>query len=149
MIRKILASLVCMAVALPAIAFADDQKPISVFVDGQQLSLEVSPVIQNGTALVPIRAVFEKLGLKVTWNEETQTIAGSRDQLDIQMQVGNKDAFVNGRVVKMGVSPSIIKGSTLIPLRFVGETSGNKISWNAKNRRIDIKGNTNSTNVKD
>lgn len=32
------------------------------FLNGSQLSFDVSPVIKNGTTLVPLRAIFEPLG---------------------------------------------------------------------------------------
>ncbi|TXK75437.1 stalk domain-containing protein [Paenibacillus sp. N3.4] len=138
MIRKTLASFVCMAIAVPSIALADTQKPISVFVDGQQLAFEVAPIIQDGTTLVPIRAVFEKLGLKVTWDSNTNTITGIKDGLNIQMKIGDTNAVLNGKATTLEVPPNIIDGNTLVPLRFVGEASGNEIAWDGDLRKVSI-----------
>ncbi|CAN7459299.1 copper amine oxidase N-terminal domain-containing protein [Paenibacillus sp. LjRoot56] len=138
MIRKTLASLICMALTIPTIALADGDKPISVFVDGQQLNFEVPPMIKDGSTLVPLRALFEKFGMKVYWDASTQTITGTKDGLNIQMQVGEKNATVNGQSVTLEVPPTIIEGSTLVPLRFVGEVSGNEIGWDGVNHRINV-----------
>jgi hypothetical protein len=132
-------TLIAGTILIPTQSFADDQQPISVYVGGQQLSFEVSPVLQDGTTLVPIRAIFEKLGLKVSWDSNTSTISGTKDGLNVQMQIGNTNASVNGKVIMLEVPPSIIDGNTLVPLRFVGEASGNDIAWDGTNRRIDVK----------
>jgi hypothetical protein len=128
----------------PSQSFADDQQPITVYVDGQQLNFEVSPVIKDGSTLVPLRALFEKFGMKVSWDSITQTITGTKDGLRVQMQIANTNATVNGTTVMLEVPPSIINGSTLVPLRFIGEASGNGISWNGTNRRVDVKSKDNS-----
>ncbi|MFD0694955.1 stalk domain-containing protein [Paenibacillus sp. GCM10027628] len=145
-LKTIIGTTLIAATLIPSVVFADDQKPITVFVDGQQLNFEVSPVIQDGTTLVPMRAVFEKLGLKVEWNASAKTITGTKDGLSIQMQIGNKEVSVNGKIISLEVAPNIIEGSTLVPLRFVGEASGNEIAWDGTNRRIDVKskGNVNA-----
>lgn len=43
-------------------------------VNGQTIVLDVSPKVENGRALVPLRAISEALGAEVIWNQETQTI---------------------------------------------------------------------------
>ncbi|MDQ0896304.1 MULTISPECIES: stalk domain-containing protein [unclassified Paenibacillus] len=116
------------------------ENPIVVTIDGQQLNFEVAPIIQDGTTLVPVRTIFETLGLSVGWDEITKTIIGRKDGLNIQMKIGNTSATVNGKTIILEVPPMIVNGSTLVPLRFIGESSGNQISWDGNNRRIDIKG---------
>lgn len=45
---------------------------ISVVVDGQVLATEVSPVIENGRTMVPLRAIFEALDASVEWDDSYQ-----------------------------------------------------------------------------
>jgi hypothetical protein len=138
--KKIILSIAIGSVlTLTTPSYADEQKPISVYVDGQQINFEVPPTIQDGTTLVPIRAIFEKLGLTVGWDGITKTVIGTKSNLNIQMKIGNTNATVNGKVVALEVPPNIINGNTLIPLRFVGESCNKDIAWDGNNRRIDIK----------
>ena len=51
-------------------AFAED---INVTVNSEYVDFDTPPVIIDGRTLIPIRAVAEKIGLKVTWDQETQT----------------------------------------------------------------------------
>ena len=46
-------------------------EPIKIMVENQYLILEIEPIIQNGHTLVPARAVFEKLGASVEWQDRT------------------------------------------------------------------------------
>ncbi|MEI7028414.1 stalk domain-containing protein [Paenibacillus sp. y28] len=39
--------------------------PIQVNINGKLLEIPVDPVIQSGTTLVPMRAIFEKLGAEI------------------------------------------------------------------------------------
>lgn len=94
----LLTSMFATSIALPTNVFADDA--ITVYVDGQQLSFEVEPVIKDGTTLVPLRAIFEKFGYEVSWHPEDQTILGLKDGADIQMNIGNNQAYVRGKPLR-------------------------------------------------
>ena len=47
------------------------EKEVKVFVDGEQLeNLDMPAVIIDGRTLVPLRAIFEKMGAKVKWDPD-------------------------------------------------------------------------------
>jgi outer membrane protein assembly factor BamB len=54
----------------------------------------------------------------------------------IILQIGNKTAEVNGELFTLDVPPVIMVGSTLVPLRFIGEAFGAEIEWEPKTRQI-------------
>ncbi|NPV90062.1 MAG: copper amine oxidase N-terminal domain-containing protein [Firmicutes bacterium] len=68
--RKI--SLLLLAFLLVSLAFipsAQADREIQVYVDGKPLHPDVPPMIVDGRTLVPLRAVAESLGCRVSWNE--------------------------------------------------------------------------------
>ncbi|TFE23781.1 stalk domain-containing protein [Cohnella luojiensis] len=77
----------------------DETQPeeIQVSLDAESIAFDVPPFIMDGSTMVPFRVLFEKLGLKVTWIEDTQTIIGEKEGTTIRMQVGQQSADVNGR----------------------------------------------------
>ncbi|MFH5187042.1 copper amine oxidase N-terminal domain-containing protein [Paenibacillus sp. TAB 01] len=106
------------------------QEPIKVLINGESLNFEVSPRIEEGTTLVPFRAIFEKLGLKVDYIDlgaTGQIIKGSKAGLTISMFIGSKDVLVNDHNMTLEKPPVIIDGITMVPLRFVGEVTGNTV----------------------
>ncbi|MEZ4812032.1 MAG: stalk domain-containing protein [Caldisericia bacterium] len=56
----------------------------------------------------------------------------------IIMTVGFKDATINGQYVKdaMPVPPTIVDGRALVPFRFLGESLGAKIGWDANAYKV-------------
>ncbi len=132
--------LVLTNVIFPSLVFAEN--PISVYLDGEKIEFTTNPVLSNGTTLVPFRAIFEKLGLRVTWDEKNQRIFGDnfgdKDDLLIVLQIGNKIATVNGIDTELPVAPKIVNGSTLVPLRFVAEASGKKVEWDNATKTVKI-----------
>ncbi|UQZ33409.1 hypothetical protein C2I18_07465 [Paenibacillus sp. PK3_47] len=105
---------------------------ILVLLNGEIVTFQAPPIRQNGSVLVPFRAIFEALGLKVDWDPKTQTIKGSKPGTLIKLKVGSTTAEVNGNQKKLTIAPSIIKGSTYVPLRFIGEATDAKVNWLAE-----------------
>ena len=47
----------------------------------------------------------------------------------IELQIGSKNATISGKAVTVDPPPYIKSGTTLVPLRFIGEAFGAKIDW--------------------
>jgi hypothetical protein len=124
------------AVSLSAAAA---EQPITVLIDQQKLNLSSgSPVKDNDSILVPMRPIFEKLGLELAWDAKTSTVTASKEGLSIKLQIGSKKASVNGTVKQLATAPRIINNVTYVPLRFVSEATGNQVSWDAKANTVAI-----------
>ncbi|MBS3873186.1 MAG: hypothetical protein KGZ92_09455 [Firmicutes bacterium] len=102
---------------------------ISVVINGAPLTLDVAPVIQNGRTLVPMRAIFEALGARVSWDDATSTVTAYRREEAVVLQIGNRTAWVNGPARTLDVPPVIVGGRTMVPLRFVAEALGAEVAW--------------------
>ncbi len=131
----------CMALFLVAtISLTTLAAPIKVFLEGEPISFSTPPVVEQGTTLVPFRAIFEKLGLSVGWEQSTQTVTGQKDGLTIKLSIGSKTAYVNGSERSLPVAPKVVQGSTLVPLRFVSEASSRDVAWDQATQAIHIGG---------
>ncbi|MEZ4812062.1 MAG: copper amine oxidase N-terminal domain-containing protein [Caldisericia bacterium] len=60
-------------------------------------------------------------------------------KLHLDLQINSKVAILNGREVELAAAATIVNGSTLVPLRFIGEAFGAEVIWNAEDRSVDIK----------
>lgn len=114
------------------------QQDIGVYIDGKKINFEVQPFIEDGTTLVPFRAIFEELEMEVSWFQESKIVVGEKEGLIIRLIVGSKTASVNDDFVQLTVAPKIVNGSTMIPLRFVSEATGNDVKWHNDTRTITI-----------
>jgi len=102
---------------------------VRVMINGQQLDLDVAPVIQFGRVMVPFRALFEAFGATVSWTEATSTVTGQLGATTISLRLGQGTATVGERSVSLDVAPFVLNGRTLVPLRFVAENLGAEVEW--------------------
>ena len=114
------------------------EKPVFLFVNGEQLKPGMPPILFGGTTVVPARAVFEKLGAAVTWEPKTQQVFVKSDTQNIILKINDQMVEVNGEKQKSDMPAKIINGSTMIPLRFVSEKLGMAVEWDSVNRNIKI-----------
>ncbi|MDK8181483.1 copper amine oxidase N-terminal domain-containing protein [Paenibacillus sp. UMB4589-SE434] len=132
---------------IPAKAASTHANTISVLIDNKQIHLNTAPITSNGSILVPFRPIFEQLGLHVQWDGKSQTVTGTRDKLVIKLQIGSKQARINGTAVALTSAPQSIHNSTYIPIRFIGEATGNTVKWDKHNQQVLIS--TSSTTPKE
>lgn len=119
-------------------AYAAAAAPIKVAVDTQWVSFSVDPLLDGGSTLVQMRPLFETMGIALTWNQQNQTITGQKGSMSFTLKVGSTKAVLNGKEIKLDKPARVVRGNTLVPLRFVGEATGGLVVWDPKNREITI-----------
>jgi len=92
----------------------------------------------DGKTYVPLRFVSEKMGAKVNWLAQEKAAEISIDASNVFIRLGSKVAKVNGVEKTMESSPILINEKTFVPLRFVSENLGCKISWDATTKTVTI-----------
>uniref|UniRef100_UPI0013E0ACCE copper amine oxidase N-terminal domain-containing protein n=1 Tax=Paenibacillus xylaniclasticus TaxID=588083 RepID=UPI0013E0ACCE len=110
-----------------------DLRIIPIIVNGQKVKFPDSePYINtDGFTMVPIRFVSEKLGADVKWNNKTQTAIIAYKGQKIEMQIGSKNAVVDGEAVTLDTAAEKYEGRTMVPLRFVSEVLHSDVKWDA------------------
>jgi hypothetical protein len=109
-----------------------------VQVNGRNLPTAVPPVLVNGRTLVPMRDIFEALGATVQWNPVTRGIVATRNGTNVGLQIGSRAASLNNQRLTLDQSPIVMRGSTLVPLRFVSEALGAQVNWNSAQRLVSV-----------
>lgn len=116
----------------------EQDREISVVLDGIAVDFDVAPLIQNGRTLVPFRAVAEALNVGVSWNNERRQVIAGDDSISVALTVNNSYAQVNNNEVEMDTAPLIIQGRTLVPLRFFAEAFGCEVDWNQETCTVEM-----------
>ncbi len=111
---------------------------VSVVVNGKILSTDIRPVIEHNRILVPMRSIFEALGADVKWHQSTHEVEAVLGGEKISMYIGDHKAHHNGKMMNLDTPARIIMNHTFVPLRFVGESMGAKVEWDALNRKVNI-----------
>lgn len=101
---------------------------VMVNLDGEFMTFDVRPIIDNGRTLVPLRAICEALGADVKWDGDTQTVTILKDNTEVKLIIGGV-AYVNGKLVTLDVPAKIVNNRTLVPIRFLSESMGCTVNW--------------------
>lgn len=121
----------------------DSGQPLGVvvLVNGEPVFFDQPPIILDGRTLVPVRAVVEKLGATVEWDDTTKTVYVKTSEMKNAAFSGEGvEVAVNNELVSFDVQPTIINGRTLIPIRAVVEKLGCTVDWDGELKVVYIDG---------
>lgn len=161
--KKLLSLLLIVLISLSSTAVYAKPVP-TVFVNDVQVQLDQPPIIRNGTTLLPIRPIFNALGLEV----------GFDDRFGIAYsELGNTGFYINYKydpsalpthiVIRTDIGaltdseappspdseyhyykftypPVIVNGRALVPVKFLAKSLGLKISWDEATNVINVTG---------
>jgi LysM repeat protein len=109
----------------PRILAADE---IRLSLDDAPITLTPAPLMQNGAAYVPLRAISTFLNAAVWYNATSNTIGINQGEKRIAFMAGSTSAMING--VRTTIPPSItVTGTTYVPIRFIATAFGYEVGW--------------------
>lgn len=123
-------------------ATAQAAKAITINVDGVQLKTDQPPAMIQGRVMLPLRAIFEALDASVNWDQKNQTVTGIKGDTTVVLKIKSKVATINNQTVTLDVPAQILKGRTMVPVRFVSEALGQEVDWNSEKQLVSIKSDT-------
>lgn len=139
----------------------------SVILNNEKLEFDQQPIMCGNRILVPLRKIFEQLGATFDYYKEIDRTPGhiSSELIFIKAKIEHLELRLNftwqgyweymiysgGNLIKREylvgesgyISPIIINGRTLVPVRLVSEALGADVDWNDETQTVII--NTNST----
>ena len=89
---------------------------------------DAAPFAKDNRTFVPFRALGEALGAKVEFNQDAKTVTYALGSTKIVMTLDSKTYTVNGAEKTMDVAPFAKDNRTYVPVRFVGEALGFKVT---------------------
>lgn len=139
-VERIFASDDYVITAIPSVSQpTEENREISVFLNGKKLIFDVLPINENGRVLVPMRKIFEELGATVYWNGESLTATGVRNNTVVTITVDSEIMTKNGENIKLDVPARLINSRTLVPVRVIAESFGLDVSWDGVTNSVKIK----------
>ena len=97
-----LTALLIVAVFTITVAYAADKKDYTLVIDDEVMSADVYE--DNGTVMLPLRAICERLGFNVEWDNETRTVVLEKLPVYVTFNVDYiEDSTVVYRLYKNGI----------------------------------------------
>ncbi len=105
--------------------------------------LDAVPVIQASRTFLPARPVVEALAGTISWVAAEQKVEIKKGPTTILLWIGRNDALLNGKVTQIDGNPEVRPyiappGRTMLPLRFIVESLGASVQWEAETQTITI-----------
>jgi hypothetical protein len=117
----------------------------TVIVNDKPVEIEAAPFVDknSGRTLVPIRIVAESVGAEIGWEGTERKITLIQGDTIIELWIGKPIAEVNDVPTPIDVnapnlSPTVVNGRTVLPLRFVAENLGCAIGWDGTTQTITL-----------
>ena len=101
-------------------------------------TLDAPPVIVKNRTFVPLRFISEAFGAKLTWDPIFQIIDINLGTDSLRLQIGKNFAEVNGKKVMLNAAPVIVKGRTMVPIRFISEALDAQVLWDGTTKTVTI-----------
>lgn len=111
---------------------------IVLFVNGNETTPAVAPILRNGSTLVPFRAISEALNAEVVYIAKEGSVTVTRDGQTVKLLLNSEKAYVNGKPVQLAVPATVVKGSTVVPVRFVSEALNTTVKWEPVSQSVIV-----------
>lgn len=72
-------------------------KPVKIYVNDGLIKSDQEPFILDSRVFLPLRAVAENLGAKVTYKKENKSINIERDDSNIYLAIGDDMAWISNK----------------------------------------------------
>ena len=139
--KKFLAGVLAVSmIGSASMAFAADTDKITVKVNGEEIITDVAPIMENDRILLPMRAIFEKLGCNVAYREMNgaEFVTASHGNKQVVLEIGKNEINVDGEVKELDVAAKIENDRTLVPVRAVSEAMDAVVVWNDATNTAEI-----------
>ena len=93
----------------------------------------------DGVVNLPVTAGLNGITFSVTdtaTGKDYSTSVAVVSKVTVTLQIGNALAFMNDKEYRLDAPPYIKNSRTMLPMRFIGESFGATISWNAEQRKV-------------
>ncbi len=120
---------------LASMSYAEGE--VKIVIDGERIMPDTAPMIVTGRTLVPIRAVAEKMGYNVGWNDATQTVT-MIGKHDLAFTINSQTAMKNFEQFTLDVPAILFNSRTYLPLRAVTEAMDAQVSWSEEENTVYI-----------
>lgn len=146
--KSLIVSLLALVLALGLGSVSFAQGDLYLAVDGKKVETDAPCFIENNRTLVPVRFIGESLGYDVQWDAGARRVTITNAKADaaavkIELTIDSNKALVydaagESKEVALETAAKITKNRTFVPVRFIGESFGTAVDWDAANRVVII-----------
>jgi hypothetical protein len=108
--------------ALLAVAFSTFGLAQNVLIEDRQVTFDAPPKMVNGTYMVPVRNMFDAIGVDMRWRTDRDVLEGLYKGNKVEIWVGSKMARLNDQRQDLDAAPFEERGRIYAPLKFLAQS---------------------------
>lgn len=109
------------------------QQQVKVFLNGKEFPFPQGVVTENGVAYVNASTLAIALGGSAAWDTMSKSLLVAKDKnYALRMYQNSTFAYKNGKATKVSNAPRVTTGAVLVPLVFIAQELGAKVSYDSK-----------------
>lgn len=106
--------------------------------DGVLINLDTAPTIINNFTVVPLRALGDALGAETSYNGEFRSVMVTYNNKALVFYIDSKMVKVDEEWVMADIPATLVNDRVMIPARFVSQSYGAAVDWNADTQEVII-----------
>lgn len=113
-------------------------KPVSLFLDGNQIEGDPAAFNEKGVTYVAYKTLMAGLGYESVWDGTTKSVTAAGTRGTLKVVLGKTQAWVDDKPIVLTAAPRLHKGTIYVPVRFVSETTGAALTVQTDTGTISI-----------
>lgn len=109
-----------------------------IYLEGKLLHSDVNAINVNNQLMIPLRAIFEAAGAKVTWNEHDQSGLAQIGNKTLLVKIGDATILLNNEKIKLEQKVTAHHGRILIPQEVVEHVLGLKVEFDLEQQIVNL-----------
>ncbi|WP_449240521.1 copper amine oxidase N-terminal domain-containing protein [Desulfoscipio gibsoniae] len=116
-----------------ALTVAPNPNPL-LTVNGRFVPSDMPPRIEQGRLLVPLRVLGSALGVAIEWDAQSNTVLVNTKATELSERFSSAsiELWINGSKANPETPPSLYQNHVFVPARFIAETLGVQVKWDAE-----------------
>lgn len=119
-----------------------EEKAMKLVIGEKNIDCDAPPVIYEDEMLVPLRIVFENFNFSVEWNNKEKSVMATREEIEIEVRIGQGYASINGKKIKIETPAKLIGNRTFVSTETIDKLIGEKVEWDKNKGRVLISNET-------
>ncbi|RNB87619.1 copper amine oxidase N-terminal domain-containing protein [Brevibacillus fluminis] len=107
-------------------------------VDGKEIVFKVAPAVEDKTILVPASELLEAMGGTAAWDSMTKSVLLAKDKTSVRLYADSSTGYKAGKKIKAPAKSKAVTGAILVPMTFVVQELGGKITWDGKTSTFTV-----------
>lgn len=97
-------------------------------INNTTVKIDAAPIVKSNRTFVPFRTVAEAFGAEVGYDDKTKKVTTKLDGKVLELVLNSKTLKVGDKEKQMDVAPFAQNSRTMVPVRFVAEELGFKVT---------------------